>query len=86
MKWLQNRVGVKFPFPKYFQVMVPWVGGAMENISLVTWDSVFLLDKKLAVEWKWLVDSIVLHECSHSYFGDALVIRHFEHGSFLDEF
>jgi aminopeptidase N len=62
--------------------MAPWVGGAMENISLVTWDSVFLLDKKLAVEWKWLVDSIVLHECAHSYFGDALVIRHFEHGSF----
>ena len=77
----------------------------MENISLVTWDDVFMLDKNLAAEWGYVVDSINIHEMAHrlrplgsllcvslsgvrltlshrsscSYFGDALVIRHFEH-------
>jgi aminopeptidase N len=51
----------------------------MENISLTTWDGVFVVDANLAREWKDIVDAINIHEMSHSYFGDALVIRHFEH-------
>jgi aminopeptidase N len=38
IKWLEKRVGVEFPFPRYYQIITPKAGGAMENISLVTWD------------------------------------------------
>jgi hypothetical protein len=37
----------------------------MENISLVTWDDVFMLDKNLAAEWGYVVDSINIHEMAH---------------------
>lgn len=51
----------------------------MENISLTTWDGIFVVDGNLAREWKDITDTINIHEMSHSYFGDSLVIRHFEH-------
>ncbi len=84
LEWLQKRLGNPFPFKKYFQIALPEIGGAMENITLVTWDQVFLLDETLAREHGELVDSINIHEMAHSYFGDALVCRHFEH-SWLKE-
>ncbi len=37
----------------------------MENISLVTWDDVFLLDRNMAAEWKDLVNIINIHEMAH---------------------
>ena len=51
----------------------------MENISLTTWDDVFITDETLHAEWGWLVDLINLHEMAHSYFGDAVVCRDFAH-------
>ncbi len=41
----------------------------MENITLTTFDDVFLLDAKYAREYQWVVDEINVHEMSHSYFG-----------------
>ena len=73
------RLGVPFPYPKYYQFAAPGVGGAMENISLTTWDDVFITDATLHAEWGWLVDLINLHEMAHSYFGDAVVCRDFAH-------
>jgi hypothetical protein len=32
---------------------------------LVTWDDVFMLDKNLAAEWGYVVDSINIHEMAH---------------------
>ncbi|MFN0058750.1 MAG: M1 family aminopeptidase [Planctomycetota bacterium] len=84
MRWITRRLGNPFPFKKYFQVAVPEIGGAMENISLVVWDSVCLCDEKLAAELGHRFDSVNIHEMAHSYFGDALVCRHFEH-SWLKE-
>ncbi len=77
LRWLQGRLGVAFPFPKYFQFAVPGIGGAMENISLVSWDDMFVLDEELAKEWTILLDQINVHEMAHSYFGDHVVIRDF---------
>jgi len=79
LDWLTNKLAAPFPFPKYYQVVVPQVGGAMENISLVTWDDAFVLDETLAREWTRLVERINVHEMAHSYFGDAIVIRDFAH-------
>ena len=79
MRWLEKRLGNPYPFAKYYQIAVPEIGGAMENLTLVSWDEIYLLDEELARERQWYVDAINLHEMSHGYFGDSLVIRHFEH-------
>lgn len=80
VKWLQKKVGYKFPWPKYYQIISPEVGGgAMENISLVTYNTYFTLDARRALEIGHLTDAVNVHEMAHTYFGDLLVIRHFEH-------
>jgi len=78
MRWLEKRLGRTFPFSKYFQVALPAVGGAMENISLVTWDDRFVLDADLRAEFGHKIDAVVIHEMAHSYFGDDVVCRHFD--------
>lgn len=79
MRWMTERLGAKFPFPKYYQFAVPRIGGAMENISLVSWDDQFLLDEQLAGEWGRLVDQVNVHEMAHSWFGDRVVCRDYAH-------
>jgi aminopeptidase N len=79
LQWLTAKLGAPFPYPKYFQFALPDFGGAMENISLVSWDDVFVLDETLAKEWGPLVDQVNVHEMAHSYFGDWLVCRDFSH-------
>ena len=79
LEWMTQKLDSPFPFPKYFQIAVPEIGGAMENISLVSWDDKFVLDETLALEWGWLVDQINLHEMAHSWFGDHIVCRDFAH-------
>lgn len=79
LAWLEAKVGQELPFPKYFQFAVPGIGGAMENISLVSWDDRFVLDAATAPERAWLVDLINVHEMAHSFFGDLVVCRDFAH-------
>lgn len=79
LAWMTEKLGMPFPFPKYFQFALPEFGGAMENISLVSWSDGFVLDETLAGEWTRLVDEINVHEMAHSYFGDAVVCRDYAH-------
>lgn len=79
LAWMTARLGLAYPFPKYHQIALPGIGGAMENISLVTWDDKFLLDETLALEFTRTCDEVNLHEMAHSYFGDAVVCRDFAH-------
>ena len=79
LAWMEDRLGVEFPYPKYFQFALPDYGGAMENISLVAWDDKFMLDETLATEWTWLLDQINVHEMAHSYFGDLVICRDYAH-------
>ncbi|MBJ94983.1 MAG: hypothetical protein CMP23_11005 [Rickettsiales bacterium] len=79
LRWMEQRLGLNFPYPKYFQLAAEGIGGAMENISLVTWDDVFVADERLHREWGWLIDLINLHEMAHSYFGDLIVVRDYSH-------
>ncbi|KAJ3103855.1 hypothetical protein HDU97_009774 [Phlyctochytrium planicorne] len=80
IKWMQEKVGYKFPWPKYYQIASEEVlGGAMENISLVTYTERFLIDEIAAKDFSDSVESVNVHEMAHTYFGDLLVIRHFEH-------
>lgn len=79
LAWMQKRLGVKFPFPKYFQFALPAFGGAMENISLVSWSDGFMCTEKNVAERWWLTDQVNVHEMAHSYFGDLVVCRDFSH-------
>jgi aminopeptidase N len=56
MEWMQTKVGMQFPYAKYWQFAVLGIGGAMENISLVSWEDMFVLDETIAKEWEWQVD------------------------------
>jgi aminopeptidase N len=84
LQFLTRRLGVPYPFDKYYQFAAEGIGGAMENISLVSWDDRFLLDAVLETEERQLVDVINVHEMAHSWFGDLVVCRDFAH-SWLKE-
>jgi aminopeptidase N len=84
LAFLTRRLGVPYPFAKYYQFAATGIGGAMENISLVSWDDRFLLDPTLESEERELVDSINVHEMAHAWFGDRVVCRDFAH-SWLKE-
>jgi aminopeptidase N len=79
LAWMTKKFAAPFPFPKYYQWAAPGVSGAMENISLVSWDERYVIDARLATEWTYLLDAINVHEMAHSYFGDAVVCRDFAH-------
>lgn len=79
MAWMTQKLAMPFPYPKYYQFTLPGIGGAMENISLVSWGDRFVQDEVLAQEVQWRMDQVNVHEMSHSYFGDAVVCRDFAH-------
>jgi aminopeptidase N len=79
LKWLQDKFGLEFPYPKYYQLAAPYIGGAMENVSLVTWDDMFVLNDELLPELFPRVAQVNLHEAAHSYFGDTIICRDFAH-------
>lgn len=79
LRWLQQRLGMHYPFPKYFQFAAQAIGGAMENISLVSWDDLLVLNAEIAPEMTRLLDQINVHEMAHAWFGDAIVCRDYTH-------
>ncbi|MCC6458589.1 MAG: hypothetical protein IT328_26810 [Caldilineaceae bacterium] len=79
LAWMTSQLQLPFPYPKYYQLALPIVSGAMENITLVTWADSAVQDALLAREIGWRVDQINVHEMAHSYFGDAVVCRDFAH-------
>jgi aminopeptidase N len=84
LAFITRRLGVPYPFAKYFQFAAEGIGGAMENISLVSWDDRFVLDETLESEERELIDIINVHEMAHTWFGDRVVCRDFAH-SWLKE-
>ncbi len=79
MAWMTEKLAMPFPYPKYYQFALPLLSGAMENISLVSWNDRVLQDKTAAQEVGWWSDQVNVHEMAHSYFGDAIVCRDFAH-------
>ncbi|KAI8894738.1 hypothetical protein BC833DRAFT_651837 [Globomyces pollinis-pini] len=77
VRWIQKKLDYKFPWPKYYQIASKYAGGAMENISLVAWDE--FVTEKPHVRLSYAIDETNIHEMAHTYFGDLLVVRHFEH-------
>lgn len=79
MGWLPALLDRPFPFPKYYQFALPGFIGAMENISLTSWNDLYVVDAVLSTEIGELVDAVNIHEMAHSYFGDAIVVRDYAH-------
>ena len=79
LDWMTRFLDSTYPYPKYFQFGVQGIGGAMENISLVSWDDAWLVDARAHAEIGWLVDLINLHEMAHTWFGDVVVCRDYAH-------
>ncbi len=79
MAWMTKKLDMAFPYPKYYQFSLPKLGGAMENISLVSWGDWAMMDDTLTEEIGFWIDQVNVHEMGHSYFGDAVVIRDFAH-------
>ena len=84
IEFMEKKVHFELPWPKYFQVCCGFAGGAMENSSLVYFDEWYLLDERSAPERAHRVDSTVVHELAHTWFGDTVVCADFCH-SFLKE-
>ncbi|MEY4632306.1 MAG: Leucyl aminopeptidase, partial [Pseudomonadota bacterium] len=79
LRWITGKLDTRFPFPKYYQFALPAFGGAMENISLVSWSDIFVADEEHGREWAWFIDQVNIHEMAHSFFGDSVVCRDFAH-------
>ena len=82
--WITKRLDSPLPWPKYYQFAGPRIGGAMENISLVSWDDAFVADERLHAEFGEFIRIVNLHELAHTWFGDLVVCRDFAH-SWLKE-
>eukprot|EP01118_Nematostelium_gracile_P010096 TRINITY_DN3449_c0_g1_i6.p1 TRINITY_DN3449_c0_g1~~TRINITY_DN3449_c0_g1_i6.p1 ORF type:complete len:290 (+),score=71.31 TRINITY_DN3449_c0_g1_i6:780-1649(+) len=79
MDWMEKKLSNKFPYPKYYQVVMPKIGSAMENISMTVWDIRFLVDENYSREYGDITEYVNVHEMAHSYFGDSVGMRYFEH-------
>jgi aminopeptidase N len=67
------------PWSKYYQFAMPGIGGAMENISLVSWDEFWLFDEAMHQDLGRLFDQVNLHELAHTWFGNLVVCRDYAH-------
>jgi len=79
LEWLNKKFKTPIEWPKYFQIATARHSGAMENISFVTWNDFAVLNHNKYKESWWIVDSINIHEMSHSLFGDHVVCDEFSH-------
>ncbi|MHA1810624.1 MAG: M1 family aminopeptidase [Candidatus Heimdallarchaeaceae archaeon] len=79
LEWLSKKFKTPIEWSKYYQVATARHGGAMENISFVTWNDFAVLNETKYKESWWIVDSVNIHEMSHSLFGDHVVCDEFSH-------
>ena len=76
LTYLSDIFGYEYPFPKYAQVMVAdFIFGGMENTSATLLTDRCLLDERAAID-DYRCESLVVHELTHQWFGDLLVIKH----------
>jgi len=67
--FFEEKVGVKFPWPKYDQIVVSdFVSGAMENTTASIFYEDLRLNEREAIDSEW--DYIIAHELFHQWFGD----------------
>ncbi|MDP9416961.1 MAG: aminopeptidase N, partial [Actinomycetota bacterium] len=75
LAFFADRFGLPFPEPKYDQVFVPEMGGAMENYGCVTWSDAFVYRSRPSQAERELRAVVLLHEMAHMWFGDMVTMR-----------
>ncbi|MEM1426266.1 MAG: M1 family metallopeptidase, partial [Cyanobacteria bacterium P01_H01_bin.130] len=76
LTYLSDIFGYEYPFPKYAQVCVAdFIFGGMENTSATLLTDRCVLDERAAID-DYRCESLVVHELTHQWFGDLLVIKH----------
>lgn len=74
----EERLGTKFPWAKYAQVVVhDFIFGGMENTSATTLFDRVLVDERAALDVD--MESLVSHELAHQWFGDLVTCRDWSH-------
>jgi aminopeptidase N len=70
-----EQFALPFPQPRYDQVFVPELGGAMENYGCVTWSDRFIYRDPPSYAERELRALVLLHEMAHMWFGDMVTMR-----------
>jgi aminopeptidase N len=71
LAFFEQKLGVKFPWPKYDQIVVrDFVSGAMENTTASIFMEELRLNEREAIDSDW--DYIIAHELFHQWFGDMV--------------
>lgn len=79
IKLFSEKLGVRYPYEKYAQVVVSdFIFGGMENTSATTLTDLFLPDERVMPDWT--SEGLVAHELAHQWFGDLVTCREWGHG------
>jgi len=74
----EEKLGTRFPWSKYAQVVVnDFIFGGMENTSATTLYDRVLLDERAAIDVD--MESLVAHELAHQWFGNLVTCRDWSH-------
>lgn len=74
VRFFSERLGVKFPWPNYDQIVVrDFVSGAMENTTASIFMEGLNMDEREAIDSDW--DYIIAHELFHQWFGNLVTLE-----------
>ncbi len=75
MEFYKKYFGIAYPYSKYDQIFCPEYNfGAMENVGLVTYNEIYLWEKKADETKKSKFSITVLHELAHMWFGNLVTM------------
>lgn len=72
LSFFSDKLGVKYPWPKYAQTAIFDFGGGMENVSATTLGEGSLVEARSGV---WPMASLNSHELAHQWFGDLITTK-----------
>jgi len=72
LTFFSQKLGVKYPWPKYAQNAMYDFGGGMENVSATTLGAGSLTDAR---DGYFRMDSLNSHELAHQWFGDLVTCK-----------
>jgi aminopeptidase N len=76
LKFYNSYFGLRYPFKKYDQLIVPeFNAGAMENVAAVTFSENYLFRSEPTRDQSRNLAGTILHEMAHMWFGDIVTMK-----------